>query len=159
MVTQRPEEIARIVLRAVEQLGVRAILGRGWGGLQPDGIPENVHLVEDVPHDWLLPRCAAVVHHGGAGSVAAGLRAGCPTLVVPHIADQPLWGRRVHDLGVGPAPLSKKELRPETLAERVGSMLQDQRMQIAARELGERIRSESGTATAVEFMNHFGCSI
>jgi len=159
MVTRRPEEIAQVVLRAIELLGVRAILGRGWGGLQPATVPENVHLVDDVPHDRLLPHCAAVVHHGGAGSTAAGLRAGCPTLVVPHFADQPLWGKRVHDLGVGPPPLSKKELRPETLAERIGGMLQDESMQGAARELGARIRSESGTTAAIEFMNRFGASI
>jgi sterol 3beta-glucosyltransferase len=159
MVTHHPDAMAKAVLEAIELIGARAILGRGWGGLQANAVPDKVHLVDDVPHDWLLPRCAAVVHHGGAGSTAAGLRAGLPTLVVPHIADQPLWGKRVQDLGVGPPPLSKKQLRPDTLSERIDSMLHDKSMQTAARDLGAKIRSESGTDTAIAFMNHNAASV
>lgn len=159
MVTKSPELVAKIVLQAIERAGVRAILGRGWGGLQPESVPPTVHLVDDLPHDWLLPRCAAVVHHGGAGSLAAGLRAGRPTLVVPHAFDQPLWGKRVRELGVGPEPLSKKKLGPETLAERIGTLVGDPAFRSAAEQLGERIRAESGVTTAIEFMNRFGASV
>lgn len=159
MVTDRPERMAAVVLEAVERAGVRAILGLGWGGLRPDAVPASVLPVGDVPHDRLFPRCAAVVHHGGAGSVAAGLRAGLPTLVVPHIADQPLWGKRVHELGVGPPPLTKKKLDAETLADGIARLVDDRSMRDAAGRLGERIREEDGPAEAVAFMGRHGIAL
>ncbi|ANM29156.1 hypothetical protein ABI59_05435 [Acidobacteria bacterium Mor1] len=156
MVTCEPQEMARLVLGALARSGARGIVGRGWGGLQPETVPEGVCLVDDVPHDWLLPRCSAAVHHGGAGSTAASLRAGIPTLIVPHVADQPLWGRQVHELGAGPEALSKKQLSAEALAGRIEAALGSPEMAATAAELGERIRDEDGAAEAMAFIGRFG---
>jgi sterol 3beta-glucosyltransferase len=101
----------------------------------------------------LFPRVSSVVHHGGAGTTAEGLRAGRPTVVVPGGGDQPFWGRRVERLGVGPAPVPGWRLSVESLAAAIRATLNDARMRERAGLLGERIRSEDGvgeTAALIE---------
>jgi UDP:flavonoid glycosyltransferase YjiC (YdhE family) len=98
---------------------------------------------------------AAVVHHGGAGTTAAGLRAGLPSVIVPFAWDQPFWGRRVWELGVGPRPIPRKRLSVERLADAITAAVSDKEMRRRAQVLGERIRQEDGVANAVEaFEDH-----
>ncbi|WP_234031311.1 glycosyltransferase [Mycetocola zhujimingii] len=115
----KAEERGRIVLHALREAGVRAVLATGWGSLAAQSADDV--FVDDVPHNWLFPRVDAVVHHGGSGTTAAGLRAGKPTLICPVLGDQPFWGRRVDELGVGPLPLPLplRSAAPHTLAERI----------------------------------------
>jgi UDP:flavonoid glycosyltransferase YjiC (YdhE family) len=94
----------------------------------------------------------AVVHHGGAGTTAAGLRAGKPTVICPFFGDQPFWGRRVADLGVGPAPIAFKHLTVAGLVEAITPAVDDDGMRRRATELGARIRAEDGIGTAVTFI-------
>ena len=143
---------AQIVLDALAQTGQRAVLASGWGGLKTEQMRDDVYLLDAVPHDWLFPQMAAVVHHGGAGTTAAGLRAGKPTVIVPFMADQPFWGRRVHELGVGSAPIPQKKLTLEALARALTEVTTPD-MQRRAAELGERIRAEDGVARAVEIIS------
>ena len=84
---------SEIIFKAVEKAGVRALVSAGWGGLGGVSIPSNVFILGNVPHDWLFEKVSAVVHHGGAGTTAIGLKKGCPTVVVPFFGDQPFWGR------------------------------------------------------------------
>jgi sterol 3beta-glucosyltransferase len=128
------------------------VLASGWGGLTRSELPENVFMVDSVPHDWLFPQVAAVVHHGGAGTTGAGLRAGKPTLICPFMADQPFWGRLVQQLGVGPKPIPQWQLTAEGLADALKTAVQDETMQQRAAELGEKIRAEDGVARAVEIV-------
>ena len=116
MGSRDPKASARLVLEALERSGQRGVLYSGWGGLSHDDLPPSVFMVGSTPHSWLFPRMAAVVHHGGAGTTAAGLSAGVPSVVTPVMGDQPWWGRRVHDLGVGPRPVNRRHLTPEHLA-------------------------------------------
>ncbi|HEY1012134.1 MAG TPA: glycosyltransferase, partial [Herpetosiphonaceae bacterium] len=116
MGSRDPREAGRIALEALALTGQRGILAAGWGGLTLDDLPDNVHLISSIYHSWLFPRMRAVVHHGGAGTTAAGLRAGAPSVIVPFMGDQPFWGRRVADLGAGPAPIPRKQLTAERLA-------------------------------------------
>ena len=102
MSSRKPEETANLILDALARTGQRGIIHAGWGGLQRADLPDSVLMVDGVPFSWLFPRVAAVVHHGGAGTTSAGLRAGVPSVVVPFFGDQPYWGQRVADLGVGP---------------------------------------------------------
>ena len=102
-------------------------------------------MVDSVPFAWLFPRVAAVVHHGGAGTTSAGLRAGVPSVVVPFFGDQPYWGQRVADLGVGPAPIPRKKLTAERLAQAIQTAVTDQAMRGRAAELGAKIRAEDGS--------------
>jgi sterol 3beta-glucosyltransferase len=108
-----------------------------------------VLVVDAVPHDWLFDRVAAVVHHGGAGSTAAGLRAGRPTLSCPFLGDQPFWGARVRDIGAGPAPLPAKKLSVG-LTERLGDLVRNEEYRLEAARIGERIRAEDGLGKGVE---------
>lgn len=101
MTVAEPDRLAEVIASATEALGLRVLLATGWGGLTSDAPGDRVHAVPAVDHDAILPRCVAAVHHGGAGSTAASLRAGLPTLVYWLGADQPLWGRQIRRSGAG----------------------------------------------------------
>jgi sterol 3beta-glucosyltransferase len=102
-----------------------------------------------APFGWLFPQMRALIHHGGSGTTALGLRAGVPATAIPFMMDQPFWGRRLEALGVGTRPIPMKHLTAEKLARAIEKMVQDTTMQEKAKALGERIRSEDGTANAV----------
>ena len=150
-----PEAVTAIVVEALQRTGQRGMLNIGWGGLQKGEMPDNIFLIESAPHDWLFPRMAAVVHHGGAGTTAAGLRAGVPSILVPFCADQPYWGRRVVALGVGPRPIARKHLTAKRLEEAIRIAVSDQQMHARAAALGERLRAENGVATMVHSFEEF----
>jgi len=145
-----PERLTDIVLRALELTGQRGILDTGWGGMGDADLPNTVFRVEDLPHDWLFERVTAAVHHGGAGTTSASLRAGIPTVVVPFFADQPFWGWRVAELGVGPEPISRRLISVEQLANAIRRATSDHDMRARAGALARRIRGEYGIERAVE---------
>lgn len=149
MGSRNPEETADLVLQALARTQQRAIMLSGWSGMRKENLPSTVYLVDSVPHSWLFPRVAAVVHHGGAGTTAAGLRAGVPTIVIPFFGDQGFWGQRIVKLGVGPEPIPRKQLTVERLAQAIQTALTDQTMRQRAANLGAKIQAEDGIANAV----------
>ncbi len=154
MTAPRPEEVTRAVLEAVRKTGRRALLSAGWGGLAAKGHDtheKDVLFIDDVPHGWLFPRTAGVVHHGGAGTTASAFRAGVPQMAVPFLADQPFWGHRIAQLGVGPAPVPIAELDASRLRRGLEGM-DSPSVRGAAASLGRRIRAERGAETAVEII-------
>ena len=152
---RRPEELAGLVLQALALSGQRGLLLTGWGALQAQRVPESVYVLESAPHAWLFPRMAAVVHHGGAGTTAEGLRAGVPSIIVPFIFDQPFWGRRVQAAGLGPAPIAQKALSAEKLAAAIQAAVGDPALQARARAVGAAIRQEDGAAQAVALVERY----
>jgi sterol 3beta-glucosyltransferase len=154
MVNRKAKYIDQIVRSAIMQTSNRGIILSGWGGVINQSSKDLIYL-ESVPHDWLLPRCKMIIHHGGAGTTSAGLRAGIPNIVVPFTADQPFWGNRVHAIGVGPKPILVKSLSVEKLVQAVveaESNIVRERAQV----IGQRIRSEDGVKDAVELIEeHF----
>jgi sterol 3beta-glucosyltransferase len=146
-----PQRFAGLVLEALASSGRRGLLVTGWGGLQLKDVPRDVFVLEAAPHSWLFPRMAAVVHHGGAGTTAEGLRAGVPTVIVPFIVDQPFWGRRVKALGVGPDPLPAKTLTAGKLAGAILAAL-DPALKTRAAAIGDAIQKEDGLGRAVEII-------
>jgi len=110
MIHSNTERIYQTVFDALVETGNRVVVLSGWSDL-PNKRSAYTLVIDDVPHDWLLPQCKAFIHHGGAGATAAGLRSGIPNIVVPFAADQPFWGARVHALGAGPKPI-KNSLLP-----------------------------------------------
>ena len=145
-----PAGTTRAVLDAVARAGVRAVLLTGWGGLAGSAGPhDDVLVVDQVPHDLLLPRVAAVVHHGGAGTTAAAVAAGRPQVVCPFVADQPFWAGRVRALGIGPEPVPQRRLTADALAAAVRRAVGDPAIRDAAAALGARVRGEDGAAAAV----------
>jgi MGT family glycosyltransferase len=146
------DQAARMALSAVQQAGVRAVI-QGWGeSLKDIKLPETIFKAGSVPHSWLLDRAAALVHHGGFGTTAAGLRAGIPAQVVPHIIDQFMWGQRVFELGSGPQPIPRNKLTIESLNLALGRLLEDTDMRRTARRIGEQIRTENGVGKACDFI-------
>ena len=148
-----PQAATHLVLKALRLAGLRGILLTGWGGLTQADVPASVYMTDSVPHSWLFPQVAAVVHHGGAGTTAAGLRAGKPTICVPFISlDQNFWGWRVADLGVGLPPIPSKQLTAEKLAKALTTAVSDTAMNQRATEIGVKIRSEDGVRQAVDIL-------
>ena len=142
------EQTTRLVIEALRQAGQRGVLATGWAGMsKTDSLPENIFMLESAPHSWLFPRMAAVVHHGGAGTTAAGLSAGVPSVVIPFSNDQFAWGRRVFELGVGSKPIPRKNLSVEKLANAIQFALSKE-VREAAKNLGTNIQSEDGAVTA-----------
>ncbi|MFH1084731.1 MAG: glycosyltransferase [Chloroflexota bacterium] len=155
MSSREPEKAAELVLQALARTHQRGVLLSGWGGISPVDAPSSVLMVDAIPFSWLFPRVAAVVHHGGAGTTAEGLRAGVPSVVIPFFGDQPYWGQRVAALGVGPAPIPRQRLTAERLAQAIAAAVTDQAMRQRAAELGERIRAEDGVARATAIVERF----
>jgi sterol 3beta-glucosyltransferase len=139
----------RAVVGGARQHGLRVVVATGWGGLAvPDDLlGDDVLVVDSVPHELVLPRATIAVHHGGAGTVHAAARAGIPSIVVPFIADQPFWGRRLHERGLAPMPIPYKRLSPVNLAAAIGEALGYRRN---AELVGERIRAEQGLRRALD---------
>jgi sterol 3beta-glucosyltransferase len=135
------------LVEGVRLSGRRAVLNAGWAGLGGD-LPATILGVDEAPFDWLFPRVAAVIHHGGSGSVGFGLTHGRPSQIVPFGFDQFFWGDRIRALGVGPAPLAINRLTPQRLADSITRLTLDPRMHERAAMLGERLRAEDGPALA-----------
>ncbi|GAB4577585.1 MAG: glycosyltransferase [Anaerolineales bacterium] len=177
MNSENPERQTQIALKALEMTGQRGLLLTGWGGMSrvassspappsaPDGLPnpseagiwqsplsERVFFIENIPHSWLFPRVAAVVHHGGAGTTGAGLRAGIPSILTPFGGDQSAWADLVVKASVGPKTPGIQKLTAEKLADSIQTALHDHDLRTRAAALGEKIRAENGIAHAVEII-------
>jgi UDP:flavonoid glycosyltransferase YjiC (YdhE family) len=142
----------RVIERALHLSGLRAVIsgsGRHGRSEPPDG-ESRMFFVEDVPHAWLFPRVAAVMHHGGAGTTADGLRAGVPSIICPTAADQHFWGQRIARLRAGPRPVAPRDLTAAAVAELFVRVAMDEGMRRRTCALGERIRKENGVERAVE---------
>jgi len=149
MVNSKPGETTDLVLQALARTGQRGVLSAGWGGLKEEALPENVFMIGSIPFGWLFPQMAAVVHHGGAGTTSMGLWAGVPAIVTPFMGDQPFWGQRIFELGVGPRPIPLRRLSVDRLAESIRCAVSDTVMREKAARLGECIRAENGVTQAV----------
>ncbi|KAI4281366.1 MAG: hypothetical protein L6R35_005668, partial [Caloplaca aegaea] len=151
IVVDDPDAMTRLIFDAIKKSNQRALVSKGWGGLGSDllEIPDNVFMLGNVPHDWLFKYVSCVVHHGGAGTTAAGIAAGKPTVVVPFFGDQPFWGSMVANAGAGPRPIPSKQLTSDKLAAAILEALRPEALQ-RAQELGVRISSESGADQGAE---------
>ncbi len=152
MTPRKAERLTAIAVGALALSAQRGILLSGWGELGSGTLPSGVFAVRDIPHEWLLPRMRAIVHHGGAGTTGAALRAGVPSVVAPLGFDQPYWGRRVAALGVGPQPIPRRRLTATRLAHAIDRAVHDDEMRAAAAVLGERLRAERGVDDAVQIV-------
>ena len=153
MADSKPERTTHTIIDAMQQCGKRAVILKGWGGLGAADLPETIHILKYAPHNWLFPQMGALVHHGGAGTTAAGLRAGVPATIVPHNGDQPYWGKMLHQLGVGADPIPRRKLSVETLSRAIQTMTSDRSMREKAQALSRRIQREDGLARAVSAIN------
>jgi len=145
----------RMISEALGASGLRAVMARGWAELIPTKCGrdlQNIFVIDEAPHEHLFPHMAAVVHHGGAGTTAAGLRAGRPTLVCPFLVDQPFWGRRIARLGAGPEPLPTKKWTSAELEHSFQTLCGIGDFYVNAQRLADRLSEEDGVARAVELV-------
>lgn len=152
IVVDDPDRFTSLIFEAVAKAGVRALVSKGWGGLGGEiNTPDNVFMLENTPHDWLFPRVSAVVHHGGAGTTAIGLKCGKPTMIVPFFGDQPFWGAMVAKAGAGAKePVPYKHLTADALAEGIKRCLTPE-AKAAAEKLAQDIALEGdGAVNAIE---------
>ena len=146
IVVDDPNSLTRLIFEAVEKTGQRALVSKGWGGLGANDLAKsnNIFMLGNVPHDWLFKHVSCVVHHGGAGTTAAGIALGKPTVIVPFFGDQPFWGAMIAKAGAGPRPIPYKDLSAETLAAAIVQALEPETLN-RAQELGNKIGQEHGT--------------
>lgn len=146
IVLDDPNAMTELVFEAVRKTGQRVLISKGWGGMSADElrIPDGVFMLGNVPHDWLFKRVSCVVHHGGAGTTAAGITAGRPTVIVPFFGDQPFWGAMVARAGAGPDPIPHKQLTADKLADAINLCLKFESRE-RAQELASKIAAERGS--------------
>jgi len=152
MISRNPQKLVQIILEALEKSGQRAVLCSGWGDIQKSDLPPSIYVSEDVPHDWLFPKVAAAIHHGGAGTTAATLKAGIPSIVIPFFADQPIWGKLLEQLGVSPATHLQSELDSDQLFSSIQTLAADRRFQERAKRIQMQIKSERGAEKAASII-------
>jgi UDP:flavonoid glycosyltransferase YjiC (YdhE family) len=143
------------IFKAIKLAGIRALVSKGWGGLGADeaGKPDNIFMLGNVPHDWLFQHVSAVVHHGGAGTTAAGILAGRPTVVVPFFGDQPFWGAMIARAGAGPEPIPYKNLTAKSLAEQIRIALSPDTV-AKAKILSAEMNSERGADSGADYFHN-----
>jgi sterol 3beta-glucosyltransferase len=146
-----------IVREALKKTGNRGIILSGWSGVKGPSSADILYL-ESAPHDWLLPRCKLVIHHGGAGTTAAGLQAGIPNIVLPFMADQSFWGKRVHFVGAGPKPILVKDLSVESLTGAIAEAASDGILK-RAQAIGQQIRNEDGVGQTLKWVGKYSNEI
>ncbi|PGH36102.1 sterol 3beta-glucosyltransferase [[Emmonsia] crescens] len=155
IVVSDPAALTKTVVDSVLRADVRCILSKGWSDRLGDPssakveipLPPEIHQIKSAPHDWLFSHIDAAVHHGGAGTTGASLRAGIPTIIKPFFGDQFFFGSRVEDLGVG---ICMKRLNVSVFSRALWEATHSERIIVKAKALGEQIRKEDGVATAIQ---------
>jgi len=151
IVVDDPDKFTNMIFEAVKIAGVRALVSKGWGGLGGDDTPDNIFMLENTPHDWLFPKCSAVIHHGGAGTTAIGLKTGKPTMIVPFFGDQPFWGDMVSRARAGAFEcIPYKKLTAEKLAEGIKQCLTDEANENVQKIADSIAKEGDGAANAVK---------
>ncbi|KAJ4304513.1 hypothetical protein N0V90_000039 [Kalmusia sp. IMI 367209] len=151
IVVDDPDEFTKLIFKAVELAGVRALVSKGWGGFGSNSTaPDNIFMLENTPHDWLFPKVSAVVHHGGAGTTAIGLKCGKPTMIIPFFGDQPFWGAMVSKAKAGAHDcIPYKKLTAERLAEGIKQCLTDEAKQNVQKIADSIAKEGDGALNAV----------
>jgi sterol 3beta-glucosyltransferase len=160
MTPDDPGELIELAVASGRQAGVRQVIQAGPTGPAPVGRPPpgDSLVVGDLPHDWLFPKMAALVHHAGGGTAAAGLRAGIPAVTVPVLGDQPFWAARLAALGTGPPPIPRRRLSIEALAAAIRDAVAAPSYRADAEALSRRLASEDGAAPVISMLARLGGS-
>jgi vancomycin aglycone glucosyltransferase len=153
LVTRHTRELANHIIAAARAVGRAVLIAAGWASLGSHlDAAEDVLTSGELPHTAVLPRVAAAVHHGGAGTTTAVARAGVPQVVLPHVLDQFYWASRVGGLRLGPRPLPVDLVTADVLAERLDRALNDREIRHRAKAWGPVIASRNGVPDAVEHL-------
>ncbi|BBU22840.1 hypothetical protein MXEN_04129 [Mycobacterium xenopi RIVM700367] len=146
-----PAEAVALISAACARLGERALIYSGANDFSMIPLSDRVKVVEEVNHAAVFPACRAVVHHGGAGTTAAGLRAGIPTLILWFWLDQPIWAAVVERLKVG-ASRQFSTIALESLVEDLSSVSAPQCISRARQVAGLMTKSAQSVASAADLV-------
>ena len=152
---QNGEQVRETIVQAITETGHRAIFISGWGGLGLEHLPDNAFACRSVPYDWLLPKVKAIIHHGGAGTTAAALRAGIPSVTIPVFADHPFWARRLAELKLGSKPIPRSRLTRDRLVGAIKAATEDGGLSDNAAQFRPLIQAETGVQNAVNIIQHY----
>lgn len=153
MLNRDAKKIDSIIRESLRLTNNRGIILSGWSEVKNDSTKEILY-IDAVPHQWLLPRCKVIIHHGGAGTTAAGLRAGIPNIVIPFVADQPFWGKRVHAIDAGPIPIPVNKISTEKLT---SAIIETDKYAIRkhSKDIGQILRNEDGVGFSIDFIEKY----
>ena len=152
MAGEEAQKISEIALAALAKTKQRGIFLSGWSGVK-NSLPDTVFQIDNIPHSWLFPQMACIVHHGGAGTSAATFRAGVPGVIIPFFGDQQFWAHQAAKLSVSPQMIDRKNFTVDTLAQAITNAVENSSIRKNAAILGEKIRSENGVKQVVEIFN------
>ncbi len=155
MSNRKVDTLTNTVTAALSATNQRGILVSGWSDFGKSTMQSaDVFTIKSIPHNWLFSKISAAIHHGGSGTAAAAFRAGIPQIIIPFAIDQPFWGWRASELGVGTS-ISPKRLTAEKLAAAIDQVIHDETIRQRAAALGAKIRAEDGVNRAVELFNQY----
>lgn len=152
MPLRQPGNAFEMIKEALKRTGQRGIILTGWSGITSTETDEDILCIQEVPHTWLFRQAAGIIHHGGAGTTAAVLRAGKPMTICPFTGDQSFWARRMHELGVSTQPLHEKTMTIDHLADRIFALTSSSKLNKNAQALAARIHVEMGVDRTVDFI-------
>lgn len=151
-----PEGTTRILVDCAERLGKKAVLQMGWGGIASTrGLPSSIRMVTHTPHAWLFKHASCIIHHGGAGTCAAALSAGVPSVVVPHMLDQFSWAASLTSLGLSPGSVSFAQLSVESLTPLIDQALGQAHFRKSCQAIQERMSRDGGASLAAQILEEF----
>lgn len=153
MIGPEAEKTIEVAFDALNKTGRRGLLLTGWSGFSNSDLPSHIFKASSIPHDWLFPQMQCIVHHGGAGTTAATFRSGIPGIPLPFLADQPFWAYRAYKLGVSPAPIDRRKMTADQLADAISEIINDSDLRARANELGKKISKEDGVSMSVAIID------
>ena len=154
MANRNPEQTAETIIKALKKSKSRGLLLSGWSGLKKSDLDDDIFMIDSVPHDWLFPKMSALVHHCGAGTTSAGLKAGIPSIPVPFFADQPFWAYKMYHEGLASKPIMRKDLNSDNLSNSITKVIADNNMQKRSKRFGEKLALEKGVEYSSDYIDN-----
>jgi sterol 3beta-glucosyltransferase len=154
MVNRDPEETSNMIIKSIKGLNIKLIIMTGWGGLSINQEHEDIYVVNQIPHDWLFPKINGAIHHCGAGTTSATLKAGIPNISIPFFGDQHFWGNRVYKLGLGTEPINRKDLDSINLRNAIINATTNENLINRSKIISKKINAENGVESAVKVIDN-----
>jgi len=154
MINPHPEKNTKTILQILERHKIPAIINTCAGGItQPENYNNQlIHFVESIPYDWIFPKTYGVIHHGGSGTTHMALKYGCANMIIPHIIDQFVWNKIIHEKEVGPLGLDISKITVNNLEPKMIDLLENNCYKKNAKKLSKEILSENFRSEICNFI-------
>jgi UDP:flavonoid glycosyltransferase YjiC (YdhE family) len=153
MTASEPEKTTEIVTEAARLADQRLVLASGWAKLGTHNLfNKDCYVIGKISHDFLFPKMAAIIHHGGSGTTATAARAGVPQIIVPHMTDQFYFAEHVPKTGVAPESIWRKNLTPQNLANAIRYVVTNEEMKNKSKTLSNTLLNHDSFKLAEKFI-------